>query len=126
MARLSPERRAKIEARSDELHQEYLALKKLRQMLNLTQEEMAARVGVKQPEISKLENGERRLTLDVLSSIVASVGGEWELTVKLPDIGTARLTSNEDFENKVSQPARRGHKRRIDASKRKVERTKKN
>jgi transcriptional regulator with XRE-family HTH domain len=95
-------------------------------MLNLTQEEMAARVGVKQPEISKLENGERRLTLDVLSSIVTSVGGEWELTVKLPDIGIARLTSNEEFENKVSPRARRGHKRRIDASKRKVERAKNN
>jgi transcriptional regulator with XRE-family HTH domain len=103
-----------------------LALKKLRQMLNLTQVEMASRVGVKQPEISKLENGERRLTLDVLSSIVAAVGGEWELTVKLPEIGTARLTSSEDFEDKVSQPAPQRRERRMDAGKPKVERAKKN
>jgi hypothetical protein len=36
MARLNPERRAKIEARTDELHREYLALRKLREKLNLT------------------------------------------------------------------------------------------
>lgn len=101
MARLSPERRAKIEDRTDELHREYLTLKKLREKLNLTQAEMATRVGVKQPAISKLENGERRLTFDTFSTIVASLSGEWELNVKLPDIGTARFTSNEDFEDKV-------------------------
>lgn len=76
-------------------------LKKLREMLNLTQTEMAKQIGVKQPAISKLENGESRLTLDVLSTIITSLGGEWELTVKLPEIGTVRLTSNEDFENKA-------------------------
>lgn len=110
MARLSPERRAKIEARTEELHREYLTLKKLREMLNLTQVEMATRIGVKQPAISKLENGESRLTLDVLSTIITSLGGEWELTVKLPNIAPARLTSNEDFEKKVQEPARPRHK----------------
>lgn len=110
MARLSPERRAKIEARTEELHREYLTLKKLREMLNLTQVEMATRIGVKQPAISKLENGESRLTLDVLSTIITSLGGEWELTVKLPNIAPARLTSNEDFEKKVQEPAHPRHK----------------
>lgn len=110
MARLSPERRAKIEARTDEIHREYLAIKKLREMVNLTQAEIATRSGVKQPAISKLENGESRLTLDVLSTIITSVGGEWELTVKFPDTAPTRLTSNEDFEEKVQEPARRRHK----------------
>jgi len=68
-------------------------------MLDLTQGEMAKRIGVKQPAISKLENGERRLTLDTLSNVIASLGGEWELTVRLPDIGTVRLTGSEDFES---------------------------
>ncbi len=99
MRKLSPERRARIEARTDELHQEYLALKKLREMLNLTQSEMATRIGVKQPAISKLENGDHRLTLDTLSTIIASLGGEWELTVRLPDIGSVRLTGSEDYED---------------------------
>jgi len=99
MARLSPGRRARIEARTDELHQEYLALKKLREMLNLTQEEMATRISVKQPAISKLESGEHRLTLDTLSTVIASLGGKWELTVRLPDIGAVRLTGSEDFQD---------------------------
>lgn len=126
MARLSPERRAKIEDRTDELHREYLTLKKLREKLNLTQAEMATRVGVKQPAISKLENGERRLTFDTFSTIVASLGGEWELNVKLPDIGTARFTSNEDFEDKVSLPASRRHRRQVDGGGRRVKQAKKN
>jgi len=99
MAQLSPERRARIEARTDELHQEYLAFKKLREMLNLTQSEMATRIGVKQPAISKLENGNRRLTLNTLSTVITSLGGEWELTVRLPDIGAVRLTGSEDFKD---------------------------
>jgi transcriptional regulator with XRE-family HTH domain len=97
MARLNPERRAKIEARTDELHREYLALRKLREKLNLTQGEMATRIGVKQPAISKLENGDRRLTLEALSEIITALGGEWEITVKLPDSEVMRLTGSEDF-----------------------------
>jgi transcriptional regulator with XRE-family HTH domain len=97
MARLNPERRAKIEARTNELHQEYLALRKLRKKLNLTQGEMARRIGVKQPAISKLENGDRRLTLEALSEIITALGGEWEITVKLPNSEVMRLTGSEDF-----------------------------
>jgi len=99
MAQLSPERRGRIETRTDELHQEYLALRRLRELLNLSQSEMATHIGVKQPAISKLENGDRRLTLDTLSTVIASLGGEWELTVKLPDIGCVRLTGSEDFQD---------------------------
>jgi transcriptional regulator with XRE-family HTH domain len=97
MARLNPERRAKIEARTDELHREYLALRQLREKLNLTQGEMARRIGVQQPAISKLENGDRRLTLEALSEIITALGGEWEITVRLPDSEVMRLTGSEDF-----------------------------
>jgi transcriptional regulator with XRE-family HTH domain len=97
MARLNPERKEKIEARTDELHREYLALRKLREKLNLTQGEMARRVGVQQPAISKLENGDRRLTLEAFSEIITALGGEWEITVKLPNSEVMRLTGSEDF-----------------------------
>jgi transcriptional regulator with XRE-family HTH domain len=72
-------------------------LRQLRERLNLTQEEMAQRIGVKQPAISKLENGDRRLTLETLSEIIAALGGEWELNVKLPGNEAMRLTGSEDF-----------------------------
>lgn len=97
MAQLNPERRAKIEAKTDELHREYIVLRELRERLNLTQGEMAERIGVKQPAISKLENGDRRLTLETLSEIIAALGGEWELNVKLPGNEVMRLTGSEDF-----------------------------
>jgi transcriptional regulator with XRE-family HTH domain len=104
MTQLTPERRAKIEARTDELHQEYLALRTLRKKLNLTQGEMAERLGVKQPSISKLENGDRRLTLETLSDIITALGGEWEINVKLPGTKAMRLIGSEEFPHSVSQP----------------------
>jgi transcriptional regulator with XRE-family HTH domain len=58
---------------------------------------MAKRIGVEQPAISKLENGDRRLTLEALSDIITALGGEWEITVKLPDSEVMRLTGSEDF-----------------------------
>ncbi len=103
MTQLTPERRAKIEARTDKLHQEYLALRTLRKKLNLTQGEMAERLGVKQPSISKLENGDRRLTLETLSDIITALGGEWEINVKLPGTKVMRLIGSEEFQHPVSQ-----------------------
>jgi transcriptional regulator with XRE-family HTH domain len=103
MTQLAPERRAKIEARTDKLHQEYLALRTLRKKLNLTQGEMAERLGVKQPSISKLENGDRRLTLEVLSDIISALGGEWEISVKLPGTKAMRLIGSEEFPHPASQ-----------------------
>jgi transcriptional regulator with XRE-family HTH domain len=103
MARLTPERRAKIEARTNELHQEYIVLRTLRKQLNLTQGEMAERLGVKQPSISKLENGDRRLTLEILSEIITSLGGEWEINVKLPGTKSMRLIGSEEFPHPASR-----------------------
>jgi transcriptional regulator with XRE-family HTH domain len=97
MAQLNPERRAKIEARTDKLHREYLILRSLREQLNLRQEELAERTGIKQPTISKLENGDRRLTLETLSNIIAALGGEWEINVKLPGGESVRLIGSEEF-----------------------------
>jgi transcriptional regulator with XRE-family HTH domain len=97
MGQLPPERRAKIEARTDELHREYVTLRTLRERLNITQAEMAQQIGVKQPAISKLENGDRRLTLETLSEVVMALGGEWELTVKLPNSEAVRLVGSETF-----------------------------
>jgi transcriptional regulator with XRE-family HTH domain len=97
MTRLSPSRRAKIEARTDELHRDYVVLRQLREKLNLSQSEMAARVGVKQPALSKLETGQRRVTLEKLTQVIAALGGEWELIVRLPDTSPMRVMGSEDF-----------------------------
>ena len=97
MAQLNPERKAKIESKTDGLHRDYIVLREIREKLNLTQAEMAQRVGVKQPAISKLENGDRRLTLETLSEIITALGGEWELNVKLSGNKVMRLAGSKDF-----------------------------
>ena len=97
MAQLNPERKTKIESRTDDLHQNYVLLREIREKLNLTQAEMAQRVGVKQPAISKLENGDRRLTLETLSEIITALGEEWKLNVKLSGNEVMRLAGSKDF-----------------------------
>jgi transcriptional regulator with XRE-family HTH domain len=96
MARLPKARREKIEKRTDELYQEYLILRDLREMLNLTQNEMAEKIGIKQPAMSKLESGERRLTFETFSKVITALGGDWELNVTLPNLGLVRLTGSQD------------------------------
>jgi transcriptional regulator with XRE-family HTH domain len=71
--------------------------REIRERLNLTQGEMAERIGVKQPAISKIENGDRHLTLETLSEIIAVLGEEWELNVKLSGNEVMWLTGSEDF-----------------------------
>jgi hypothetical protein len=57
MARLNLERRAKIEARANELHREYLALRKTCEKLNLIQEkeEYALRLPKEDSEDTKAD-----------------------------------------------------------------------
>jgi transcriptional regulator with XRE-family HTH domain len=96
MARLPKARREKIEKRTDELHQEYKILRDLREMLDLTQDEIAEKIGIKQPAVSKLESGERKLTFETFSKVITALGGEWELNVELPNLGVVKLTGSLD------------------------------
>jgi transcriptional regulator with XRE-family HTH domain len=93
MARLP---KAKIEKRTDELHQEYKILRDLREMLDLTQDEIAEKIGVKQPAVSKIESGERKLTFETFSKMITALGGEWELNIELPNLGVVKLTGSQD------------------------------
>ena len=87
LAQLSPERRKKIEKGTQALLNEYEAIQTLRTEFGLTQSELADRIGVGQPMISKLENGEIKLSLDNLSKIINALSpkAEWEITVRIPE-----------------------------------------
>ena len=97
MNKLSSERRARIEAKTQELFREVKLLREVRQRLGLSPEELPEKLGVQQPAISKLENGEKTLTLGKLTSVVSALGGEWEITLKFPQMEAITLTSSEDF-----------------------------
>jgi transcriptional regulator with XRE-family HTH domain len=77
-------RRAKIEARAEELIAEEMTLRDLRKAQDLTQERMAELLGVGQDNISRLE-GRADMLLSTLRSYVAAMGGSLDLIVRFPD-----------------------------------------
>jgi len=70
----SDERRARNAARKDELAAEFATLEELRQAVGLSQEELAHRLDVQQPAISKLAN-RRDMRISTLRSLVEAMGG---------------------------------------------------
>jgi transcriptional regulator with XRE-family HTH domain len=84
MARLTPERRARIEAEADRLHAEYQTLKDLRKARDLTQTQLAESLGIRQATIAQLEK-RSDLMISTLRSYVEAMGGRLRLTVEFPD-----------------------------------------
>ncbi len=98
MNTLPTERRAKIEARAEELIAEEMTLRDLRKARDLTQERMAELLGVGQDNISRLESRADML-VSTLRSYVAAMGGSLDLIVRFPDrpaVSLAALFGNED------------------------------
>lgn len=58
---------------------QYIAYRKLRKM---TQEELANRMGIKRPNISRFETGEYNPTLDLLVKMAESMNLEINITLK--------------------------------------------
>ena len=56
LAKMSPERRARIKAEADDLHREYV-LSQIRQQVGFTQADVAERLGVSQPTYAECERG---------------------------------------------------------------------
>ena len=84
MNTLPAERRAKIDARAEELIAEEMTLRDLRKAQDLTQERMAELLGVGQDNISRLE-GRTDMLLSTLRSYITAMGGSLDLIVRFPD-----------------------------------------
>lgn len=84
MADFTPEERAMVAARAAALIEEELTLRDLRHAQHLTQERMAALMGVKQENVSRLER-RADLLLSTLSSYVAAMGGKLRLVAEFPN-----------------------------------------
>ncbi len=99
MARLSPARRKRIEARTAELVAEEQSLRDLRHALELTQEKMAEELGIGQDGISRLEN-RSDLLISTLRGYVEAMGGKLRLVAEFPNrppvllSGLATVTAN--------------------------------
>ena len=93
---MSPERRARVEARTAELIAEEKSLRDLRHARQLTQEHMAKKLGVRQHSISRLEQRSDML-LSTLRAYVGKMGGELVLTARFADGDPVRITGFGDI-----------------------------
>jgi DNA-binding XRE family transcriptional regulator len=80
--RMSPERRDRAEAWTKEMIAEML-LAELRGLAGLTQQEVARKLGIKQPSLSKLESQED-MQISTLLRLVEALGGSLEIIAHMP------------------------------------------
>jgi DNA-binding XRE family transcriptional regulator len=90
MAALAPERQAKIRARAIEMIAEVDGLQAVRKLVNLSQAQMAAQLGVKQPSVHKIET-QADLYVSTLERFIEAAGGTVEIRVHLPGHEPVRL-----------------------------------
>jgi transcriptional regulator with XRE-family HTH domain len=91
LAGLSPERRARIAARTEALIAEEKSLSELRRARALTQKSLAKKLGIGQESISKLES-RSDLMLSTLRNYVEAMGGSLDLVAKFPDAPPVSLS----------------------------------
>lgn len=80
---LSPERQKKINTRASELIAEEFALRELREAKQMTQEQVARKLGGRQVYVSRLEK-RADMKLSTLRDYVKAIGGQLELVVSFP------------------------------------------
>jgi len=80
--KMSPRRRARNEAVAKEMMAELL-LSEMRQQSGMTQRELAAALGVKQPTLARIEKQDD-IQVSTLRRLVEALGGELDLVVRLP------------------------------------------
>ena len=97
LARLPPERLAKVERRAAELREEEMTLRELRKALALTQTAMAEKLAIKQASVARIEQ-RSDLLLSTLRGYVEAMGGELEIVARLPDRKPVRLRAIGDLD----------------------------
>ncbi len=85
--RLPKKDQQKIKARANELISEEMNLQGLRKAQQLTQSELAVRLGVKQAEVSRLEQ-RTDMYISTLYSCVKALGGNLRIIAEFPEGST--------------------------------------
>jgi transcriptional regulator with XRE-family HTH domain len=84
IAKLSPAKRKKVEARAAQLIAEEMTLRELRRARKLTQVRIAKTLGITQDSVSRLEK-RSDLLLSTLRKTVEAMGGNLSLVAEFPD-----------------------------------------
>ena len=108
LSTFTPEQRARVEARAQDLIEEELTLRALRQAHHLTQERMAELLGVEQENISRLER-RSNLLLSTLASYIEAMGGKLRLIAEFPDRKPVAVALGDLGEHAPAKSRRRTH-----------------
>jgi predicted transcriptional regulator len=92
---MTSEQRAEAEVRARDMMAEML-LAEIRKEVGLTQKELAAAMGIKQPSLSKLE-AQNDMQVSTLQRLVQALGGQLEIIAHLPH-GDVRVSQFPDPE----------------------------
>jgi transcriptional regulator with XRE-family HTH domain len=91
LSELPIEKRADLEARGQARLEDYQTLQELRKSRDLTQEKLAALLGINQENVSRLER-RNDLLLSTLRDYVEAMGGDLEITARFPDREPVQLS----------------------------------
>lgn len=111
VAALPEARRAKVEARAQELRDQVEGLGELRRVAGKAQVEIASVLKVKQPSVSKIEK-QADMYLSTLRSYVEAIGGQLDLIVRLPSRAPLRLERLGDMAPRAAAPVKAAPRRR--------------
>ena len=80
--KMTPKQRAQAAAEAQRMMAEML-LAEIRQSAGLTQEELAAALGIQQPSLSKLEHQDD-MQISTLRRLIEALGGQLEIVAHMP------------------------------------------
>jgi transcriptional regulator with XRE-family HTH domain len=107
IAKLSPAKRKKVEARAAQLIAEEMTLRELRHARKLTQVRIAKTLGITQDSVSRLEK-RSDLLLSTLRKTVKAMGGNLSLVAEFPDRKPVVLSGIAGEETELKPSGRRG------------------
>ena len=106
-AKLPPERQKRIKARAKEILAEEMSLQTLRKARQMTQENLAKQLSIKQENVSRIEK-RTDLLLSTLTKYVEGMGGRLRLVAEFPDSPPITLTGLQDLDDGITEYERAG------------------
>lgn len=90
----SDDEKAAIDERYQSLRSEYMTLQEIRKHKNITQEDIANLLGIKQENVSRMERRED-IRLSTLTDYIEALGGKINISAVFPDNNEIQInTSN--------------------------------
>ena len=98
ISQFSPERQQKIKQRALALIKEEASLRELREMMAITQKELAKALHIGQEGVSRIEK-RSDMMLSTLRKYIKAIGGDIELVVSLPNRPPVTLSNFSDLDS---------------------------